>query len=848
MQKSKLFFVSLAVGLTALFGFFSFFHHPLPVANAAVPANFEDSLITTGVSFPTDLVFAPDGRLFITSQQGRMFIYNNGSLLTPAALDLNLQPNKICSNNERGLLGITVDPDFASNQYIYVYYTHNKYANSSCPGNAPTSPVNRVSRFTMQGNTVLTTTELVLVDHIPSPAGNHNAGDLGFGADGKLYISVGDGGCAVRTIGNSLGVGDGSRCAGNNDIARLRNVIVGKMLRINKDGTIPADNPYTGAGTRRCGDPTNVSMTLTETVAAGNCQETYAWGLRNPFRIAFKPGTSEFYINDVGQNAREEINESKFNADYGWNVREGLCDNDALDCDSPLPAGMTNPIFDYRHFLNSGPFKDCGSITGGAVVPVGAWPAAFDNDYLFTDSNCGKIFRMNLNASSGTTVTEFVTGTASSIVSMQFGPDGALYYTAYFPTAQVRKLRYTGQANRNPVAEFTVTPSNSPTVPFTANFDASASSDPDTGDTLTYVWNFGDGSPTVTRTSPTITRSYSVLGIYTATLVVRDNRNGVSAPVTRRVIAGNNVPQPQIILPRPDDKFVVDQVITAEGRATDLEDGTIPGNKLDWEILRRHENHYHPWAAGTGSVITFTAPPPEEIAAVNTSWLEFRLRATDSVGASKEITQIMLPKKVNVVVDSTPSGAVVRINGTNYNTPVTFQSWVGYSLDISTTNQTVTGQNWTFIGWSNGQPAAQVVTTPNGNLFLNANFNAGGACPNALNVTKTNDDGSCGTLRYAVQNAGVGATIQLAAGTTITLTGSLNVTRSVTIQGNSCGSPATIVGASVGGEGLTFNAGSQSGVPLNGFRLSNLVVRSFGGREIVSSGGNLQLSCVRVQS
>ena len=150
----------------------------------------------------------------------------------------------------------------------------------------------------------------MLIDNIPSPAGNHNGGDVQFGKDGNLYVSVGDGGCDYA--GNS-------GCAGLNDAARDEHVLVGKILRITPSGAIPADNPFTGSGTARC----NASGA---TSAGMRCQETFAWGLRNPFRIALDPNAADTrFHQDVGQGTWEETDLGAAGADYGWNLREGRC-------------------------------------------------------------------------------------------------------------------------------------------------------------------------------------------------------------------------------------------------------------------------------------------------------------------------------------------------------------------------------------------------------------------------------------------------------------------------------------------------------------------------------------------
>lgn len=379
-------------------------------AGAVVPTGFVDELVTS-IGSPTALAFTPDGRLLITTQGGTVRVVRNGSLLPAPAVDISA---RVCSNSERGLLGVAVDPQFTSNGYVFLYYSLKR---------APTcdsTTVNRVSRFVMAGDTL--GGELVLIDNIPSPAGNHNAGDLNFGKDDLLYVSVGDGGCDYA----------GGGCAGANDAARDPHALVGKILRITRDGGIPASNPYaSGEGTARCA---SVGVLPTPGV---RCQETFASGLRNPFRMAFDPNASgtRFYINDVGQSSWEEVDLGAAGADYGWNVREGHCATGSTTNCGPPPAGMTNPIFDY------GRADGCTTITGGAFVPNGAWPVEFQGKYLFADFGCGKIFRLD-PAGSGFTRVDFATGLGTA-VHLRFAPwsgTQALFYTTYSGGGQVRRI------------------------------------------------------------------------------------------------------------------------------------------------------------------------------------------------------------------------------------------------------------------------------------------------------------------------------------------------------------------------------------------------------------------------
>lgn len=380
-----------------------------------LPPGFHD-LPLADVAQPTALAFTPDGRLLITSQPGQLRVSQAGTLRDTPALDLQ---SRICSNSERGLLGIAVDPAFSANHFIYLYYTFMK--GISCSGS--TNAVNRVSRWTL-GDNNLATGESILIDNVPSPAGNHNGGDLHFGQDGYLYISIGDGGCDYA--GNS-------GCAQDNDAARDRHVLLGKILRITTSGAIPVDNPFRGTNSDRCA--------LTGKTDPGRvCRETFAWGLRNPFRFAFRPNSNEFFINDVGQATWEEIDLGQSGADYGWNLREGFCKTGTTnDCGAP-GAGITNPIFAY------GRSDGCATITGGAFVPVGIWPAAYDGAYLFADYVCGKIFRLVRSGTGIYSRAPFVSELGDrSATSLLFGPykaKTALYYTSYAGGGQVRLITY----------------------------------------------------------------------------------------------------------------------------------------------------------------------------------------------------------------------------------------------------------------------------------------------------------------------------------------------------------------------------------------------------------------------
>jgi glucose/arabinose dehydrogenase len=697
IKKYLLFLIALIISFSTL-GW-------MTTRPAALPPDFTDELVTD-VSRPTALAFTPDGRLLIATQDGSLRVHQDGSLLPTPALNLS---SVICSDSERGLLGIAVDPAFTVNHYIYLYYTFKKF--EGCPRNDPESPVNRVSRFILpDDDVVMTTTQVLLLDNIPSPNGNHNAGDLHFGQDGYLYVSVGDGGCDYA--------GD-SGCAGSNDAARDEHVLLGKILRITRDGAIPPSNPFQGAGTARCN---------TGSTTPGNqCQETFAWGLRNPFRFAFRPGTLQFHINDVGQNRWEEIDEGVSGADYGWNVREGHCvTGSSTNCPAP-PAGMTDPIYDYNH--NTG----CSSITGGAFVPLGIWPVAYDNVYLFSDYVCGKVFQLVPNGGGGFSASEFASGLGnSSVVTMIFGPHNttqALYYTTYAGGGQVRRISYTGTNNRSPVAVASANPTYG-SSPLPVAFDASASSDLD-GDPLSFDWDFGDGDVLTQTTDFTATHTYLADGVYTATLTAYDGQEGVSAPALVRIDVGNTPPTPTIIFPLTTTRFYVGQTLTLQGSALDAQDGALPESALSWEVVTHHidgENpdnaHTHPFLPPTsGNNIPVTAPSPEDLQAAVLSYLEIRLTAADSSGLSTTITQTLEPDRVNITFATEPEGLNLVVNSNTLSTTQTIISWGGYALDVSAPVQ-LDGleQAWAFESWSDGGARTHTITTPSSAITYTATF------------------------------------------------------------------------------------------------------------------------------
>ena len=321
---------------------------------ATLPAGFTETEIS-GLSNPTAMEIAPDGRIFVCQQGGSLRVIKNGTLLATPFITLNVDPN-----GERGLLGIAFDPNFATNNFLYLYYT------------VPIDPRhNRVSRFTANGDVVVPGSETIIMElENLTSATNHNGGGLHFGPDGKLYVAVGENATAsnAQTLSNRLG----------------------KMLRINADGSIPTDNPFFNQ-------------------AVGNNRSIWAFGLRNPFTFAFQPGTGRMFINDVGQNTWEEINDGIAGSNYGWPDSEGPTSNPAFRA----------PLFAYTHAFGC-------AIAGGAFYNPATvqFPPSFVGKYFFADL-CGGWIHF-FDPATGT-VSDFASG-ISLPVDLKVGADGSLYY------------------------------------------------------------------------------------------------------------------------------------------------------------------------------------------------------------------------------------------------------------------------------------------------------------------------------------------------------------------------------------------------------------------------------------
>jgi len=355
---------------------------------ATLPAGFSESMITGTISNGTNMEFAPDGKLFILEQAGTCEVYEGSGAGLWTQLESNFfadTPLSVDSFFERGLLGIAFDPDYGKNRFVYVYYT-----------NTATPRRNVIERYTANaaGSRALAGSKATIMELDPLSAGNHNGGSILFGPDGRLYAGVGEN--------------------ANSSNAQSLDNRLGKILRLNADpkNPIPAHNPSSFDGL--AGSTT------------GDNRVIWAVGLRNPYTFAFKPGSGEFYINDVGAGTFEEINVGEAGKNYGWPTTEGPFNQASF-------PNFTHPIVAYHHSNSNLSVPPLAGFTGNVITGAAFYvtdnfifPLDYAGDYFFADAGASWIKRYD---EATNTVINFATS-AGGPVAIKVGPDGALYYLA----------------------------------------------------------------------------------------------------------------------------------------------------------------------------------------------------------------------------------------------------------------------------------------------------------------------------------------------------------------------------------------------------------------------------------
>lgn len=504
-----------------------------PLFGTELPPGFvEEPLVSLNAL--TGFARGPEGEIWLAGKEGGIWRFRDGVPAPIARLGVDIE-------GEHGVVGIAVDPDFAANARIWIYYI---------PAGPP--PRGRLAHFRSIGSQLVD--ETVVLETSPLTGLFHTGGCLRFARDGTLFVSTGDDGGRSTTAQNPFD-------------------LKGKLLHINRDGSPAAGNPFLDGSA----DP-----------------RVWALGLRNPWRFSIQPGSGTLFIGDVGETEWEEINLGVPGANYGWALVEGSV--------PPGVAGITYPLYEYPHVSAVGE-----SVIGGDHVPGGSFPEAYVGNYIFADSTTREFFRIALDAANQPlSIETWATGASGPITDIQFGPDGALYYTDFF--TGLHRISYTGTSNRQPAARFEGTP-DSGSAPLEVVLDASASVDPD-GTFLSYTWDFGDGQTSVQ--GPTVSHSYEA-GSFRVTLVVTD-AGGASARAQAPIVSGNQRPGAMVRFPRPGRRYGPDEVIEFSGLAADPEDGLIGCEHYTWRVTLHHLEHTHPALGPVQGACggTFTTPPHGE--------------------------------------------------------------------------------------------------------------------------------------------------------------------------------------------------------------------------------------------
>ena len=646
----------------------------------ALTAGFEDVRVLRvdgfeGNQLTTSMEFSPDGRIFVTdSQDGQVEVIkrnpDTGRWTKNATPALTVAVDRY---SERGLESVTFDPDFATNRYIYIYYSK---ADPNNPNVRDNASVNRLVRYRMRSDNpdlADPASATVLIDNIPTPTGVHNGGAMHFGADGMLYLAIGDGG--VRSTAQ--------------DLSNLN----GKVLRLDtaafnssgdRSDLIPSDNPFAGQ--------------------AGKRGEIWAYGLRNPYTGAIKPGTNTLYINDVGQSSWEEINHIVRGGNYGWPLSEGnSSDPDHID-----------PVHAYTHFPNgTDQPRVQAAITGGVFYDGEQFPASYKGKYFFGDYTRDFIKVFDPATDNVTTFGEQLTG----YLDFDVAPDGALW--ALEVGGNIHRFRWVGTgANQSPTAVATANKTSGP-APLTVNFSAEDSSDPD-GDALAYRWTFGDGSPA--QTTRDVSHTYDEPGSYTARLVVTDP-DGATDETSVRIAVGNDAPVASITSPSAGTMYRGGQTINFSGTGNDEQDGSLPAGAFSWTIVFHHAEHTHPFLGPIDGVKSgsFVAPTTGEFAP--DQWYRIHLTVTDSAGLTHTTFRDVTPSRTMVTLASNVPGLSLRLDGSPFEAGGSFSGVEHMVRSIGAPfTQTLDGKTYEFVSWSDGKAATHDISIPLSRITYTANY------------------------------------------------------------------------------------------------------------------------------
>jgi glucose/arabinose dehydrogenase len=727
-----------------------------PAAAVVLPSGFQEQIVFSGLTQPTNLEFAPDGRIFVAEKGGKIKVFDDLADTTPT-LFADLSTN-VHNQWDRGLLGLALPPNFPTNPYVYVLYTYDAPPGQTAPvwndvcadANGGTCVVTgRLSRLQANGD-VMTGGEQVLIRDWCQQYPSHSIGDLHFGSDGMLYVTGGDGASFSATDWGQL-ANASNPCGDPPGGAMTPPTAEGGALRSQDvrtttdpaglDGALLRLDPNTGAAAP--GNPLIGSPDL-------NARRIVAHGLRNPFRFTIRPGTNEVWIGDVGWGTWEEIDRvtspTSGPTNFGWPCYEGAgrmssYDNANLNlCESLYSGGgHTGPYYTYNHAAKVVANESCptggSSVTGTAFYPTsgGPYPSAYQGALFFADYSRNCIWTMLPSSPGGLpSPSSIITfgASAASPVDLAIGPGGELYYADLGGT--IRRVRYF-PGNQPPTAAASATPTTGP-VPLTVSFSSTGSTDPDPADQgkLTYAWDFtNDGTTDSTAADSTFT--YQAAGTYTAKLTVTDTL-GASDTDTVTITPGNQAPTAVIDTPAAGTTWKVGDQITFSGHATDPQQGDLPPSALTWNLRLQHCSlqgscHTHLLNTFTGVAGgSFVAPDHDY-----PSYLELVLVATDQDGLTSTVVRRLDPKTVVLTFATKPGGLALTVDSSTQNATFTWTAIQGETVSVSApTPQVRNKRAYVFATWSDGGSQSHVIVAPTNPTTYTATYNGSKALASTL--------------------------------------------------------------------------------------------------------------------
>lgn len=669
-----------------------------------MPYGFIQDTVVLGLDRPTSFALLPDGRILIAEKSGVVRVAQDGQLLPEPFIDLSTEVN---DSSDRGLLGITVHPNWPAAPYVYLAYTYDPpEIKDHNPAGARVSRVLRLSADPNNLNVALPGSGVVLLgtnstaEHVGNPdAGDtepfscfddsgsfvrdcvaaegtaHTLDSVRFGADGALYISSGDG--IVNSKGNSRALNPDS--------------LNGKILRINPEtGEGYPDNPFFD------GDPNS------------NRSKVFAMGLRNPFRFTVDPRNGQVIVADVGNSNWEEINRGGPGSNFGWPCYEGPYEAATYaNCDAYHSGSLpiTQAVYSYPHSVKD---PQRGSAIGGDLYLGNVFPPLYRGAYFYHDFNGGVVDFLTFNADGSANHNEFATN-VPGIVQMTTGQDGAIYVISVI-LGGIWRIRYAPGGNRPPTADAAADPLGGPT-PLDVSFSSKRSTDPERS-IVGYSWDFGDGS-TSSKANPTHT--FKENGIYSVQLTVTDSAGATSGD-TVQIAVGSSPPQATILEPGDGARFHIGDRVNFKGQATDAEDGELSGASLQWTVNLHHLEHVHyDYFNGEGTEGSFGFDDHGD-----DTYLELCLTATDSDGLQDEECVNIKAEPVTYTFTSVPSGQEITYAGSRYKTPFKVQTYINAKRIIEAPKETSGGLR--FDSWSDGGEAVHEIVIADGAQLMIANY------------------------------------------------------------------------------------------------------------------------------